>query len=395
MAMVREVWWPNMHAAVLAFQCPTCARQRADRRAPVGRLHTAGASVPGELLSADDVPMPKVDNFVGFVIVQDKFSGFVTAVPYKRKDAVTMARTVCAAMQNAVLLPQTLLVDRGSQLNAAEFFAAMRARGVEVKPVFAEHQQANFVERSVGYVKSVLRTSLEGLPRKAWLMALPDVVRAVNSHLNAAKGASAFEILTGVAPPTGFPSFTVADPVWLQRVFKDRGGLWEHVRKQMEHAALQQEERFDKSLGPVRKVAVGDVVLVRTRGDREFNLEAVYERNPWIVTDVLSDVSLRIRSWEKPSNVQEVHIDQTRPAVLEEVDPRMAAGVDQQPQYVVESILDHKGSGDARQYKVRWGGYKNLKQDTWESGEMLVENAGELVSRYERLCGVGMVAPVM
>jgi len=386
-ALARDVWWPRLDLDVRAFMCPTCARQRADRHAPVGRLHTSGASVPGELLSADNVPMPACNGNVGFIVLQDRFSGFVVAEPYSKKDSVSMANGVLRALRNTILLPRTLLVDRGSELNSQQFFDALSARGIDAAPVFPEHQQANFVERSIGFVKSVLRTTLEGLPRTAWCKALPDVVRAVNCHRHESKGASPFEILTGVAPPSGFPVAWTSDPVWLEKIFKEREGLWSLVRKNMDKAALRQEQQFDKRLGPRRAFQVGDAVLLRTRGDSEFNLQPAFERNPWVVTDVLSDVSLRVRSWEKASDVQEVHVDQVRPAVLEELDPRESSdGSD--AGFVVESILDHKGEGPARMFKVRWGGFKNAKQDTWEPRESLAENAGELVARYERMCTV-------
>ena len=35
------------------------------------------------------------------------------------------------------------------------------------------------------------------------------------------------------------------------------------------------------------------------------------------------------------------------------------------PEYVVERIVDHEGTGDALQYRVRWYGY-DAKDDTWE-----------------------------
>ena len=43
------------------------------------------------------------------------------------------------------------------------------------------------------------------------------------------------------------------------------------------------------------------------------------------------------------------------------------------PEYVVERIVDHEGTGDALRYRVRWYGYA-AKDDTWEKAARLPLN---------------------
>ena len=43
------------------------------------------------------------------------------------------------------------------------------------------------------------------------------------------------------------------------------------------------------------------------------------------------------------------------------------------PEYVVERTVDHKGTGDALRYRVRWYGY-NAKDDTWKKAACLPPN---------------------
>ena len=43
------------------------------------------------------------------------------------------------------------------------------------------------------------------------------------------------------------------------------------------------------------------------------------------------------------------------------------------PEYVVERIVDHEGTGDTLQYRVRWYGY-DAKDDTWEKASRIPPN---------------------
>ncbi|MCA9000701.1 MAG: DDE-type integrase/transposase/recombinase, partial [Planctomycetes bacterium] len=267
------VWWPDMDKSVSQYQCPVCARQRAVPGKPRGFMHATLASRPGELMSVDSVPMPKVNGYIGFILVADKFSGALYAHPYKGKSANQLALATISALDKAMFIPQTLLADQESGLTSAEFKRLLEARGVEVHHVHTEHQQANFVERGVQSIKGVIRTTLDALPRGAWLAALPTVIRARNASLSAPRGFSPMEILSGVPPPLGFPMVMGEDIADLEKVKLRREDVWELVRKNMEQAALKAEEAYNANRRP-SEVEVGDSVLLRTRaGEKSFNLE--------------------------------------------------------------------------------------------------------------------------
>lgn len=389
-----SVWWMGMRDQCLAYECAVCDRQKKSHQRPSGLLHTTVAERPGEVLSMDLVKLPESEGFIGCAVIVDKFSGFVAMVPLRDMDSTNAIMAYDNSLGAMFVDVRVLRVDRDPVLTSNQFMKAMQARGVEVEAAFTDHQQANFVERTIQHVKQVLRTTLDSVATTLWLPVIRDVARYLNCLQLSAKGASPVEICTGWQPPRYLPFSELEGRKLLGSVFNERLAIWTMVKSAMEEAERKSREGYAKSHED-RRFVVGDVVqwalpreekadAVRVGGTRKvksFNLSSPWDPNPWIIDAQLSEVSYRIRSFEKEVKAQEVHVDQLKRAVIEQGD-----GPREQGHYVVQKIHSHQlvAPGDY-DYLIEWGGWRNSDAFTWMSERELQEKAPEVLHKYKTL----------
>ncbi len=325
--LARTVWWSTMREDCLAFRCSICARQKVPTKASAGLLHSTIASRPGQVVSVDVVPMKKESGFVAFFIALDKFSGAVAIRNMTVKSSAAAVDAWDASMGSWPLDVTTMRVDRDSILSSREFILAMAKRGISVDPVFAGHQQANFVERSVKSVKAIIRTTLDGLPTTAWPLVTPSLGRYINTLFQSSKGASPAQICTGWLPQGFLPYCEAADSAVLGHVFNSREELWQRIARAVEQAEKKQAAAYNAHRSDVR-FPRGSVVLLRNlqaeSEDGNFNLSPPFDPNPWVVEAELSEVSVWLRNFEKQSKHMECHVSRLQHAVSE-VDPRELA----------------------------------------------------------------------
>jgi len=388
-ALSVGAWWRTMRADCLRYECAICQRQKRPSEAPSGLLHSTPAGRPGQVLSMDLVPMPKAQGYNGFAIMVDKFSNAMSVALYEpKKPTAQQALALYDTCRNPLFVDvETVVVDSDSVLASKEFEQGIKARGSSLKVAFAGHQQANFAERKVKDAKNVVRTTLDGLPIEAWPTVVKDIPQHFNSVFLPAKGASVYEILTGWQPNGLIPYAVSADSAVQGHVFDRRQQLWDRVSQAMEKANQQQERQYNRKRKD-RRFREGDVVLVRKlredKQDGNFNLSSPMDQMPWVVEAVLSEVSLLLRSLEKKSKYQEVHVSRVYPAISEQ-DLRTS-----KDEYVVERILQHRRFGRHRQlqYLVQWSGFRDKRRNSWVPRSELVDGAADILRRYERIFSV-------
>lgn len=383
----RFAYWPKMRSNCLAYECATCATNKKDHTKHPGLLHPLTAKRPGERVSMDFVPMPKADGMIGFYLLIDKFSGFVYCRCTKQDNSAEAIQAVEDLRQLLVDI-EHLHTDSDSSFLSATFRQALTLRGIEHHSSFPYHQQANFVERSVQFVKQLLRTSLDGVPTSYWSRVLMDVVRYSNMMPHASQGVSPQEILTGISPPNLLPYADTIGFENLKALFNSREQLRDRVAAAMDIATQTQREQYNVSHSD-RRFSVGSLVLVRRHtspaGEGSFNLHTPFHPNPWRITHVLSEVSYIAHPTENAATGSKVfHISDLKRAVLEQDDPRNHPEQLQDEEWVIQRILDHRVRQGQEEYRVEWMGYNDVRHNSWEPAALL-EHSQELLDKFRRL----------
>lgn len=381
----RFAFWPKMRANCLAYTCVTCNINKKDHSQHPGLLHPLTATRPGERVSMDFIPMPKADGLIGFYLLIDKFSGFVYC-RCTRQDNAEEAIQAVEDLRQLLIDIEHLHTDSDSSFTSNAFQHSLSVRGIEHHSSFPYHQQANFVERSVQFVKQLLRTSLDGVPKTYWSRVLMDVVRYSNMMAHASQGVSPQEILTGISPPNLLPYADTVGFVSLKALFDSREKLRARVAAAMEIATEEQRHYYNRTHAD-RRFPVGALVLVKRNTapatDGNFNVHAPYHPNPWRITHVLSEVSYIAVPTENPAaGCKMFHVSDLKRAVLETDDPRNHP-LDE-PEWVVQRILGHRTRNGNDEYLVEWMGYDDSRKNSWEPAALLI-NSPELVDKFHQL----------
>lgn len=394
-------WWWTMRGDCFAFECAACNIARRPPVKPGGLLHSTVAGRPGAIVSIDWVPAPEDgQGYKGYFLMCDKFSGVATCYPAKLCNTATALEAFDQMVLTLFLDVERVIADSASIFHSEDFRKGMKTRGVShalVAPV--QHQQANFVERTVQVVKAMLRTTLDGIPTQLWRRSLPDILRCYNMEVSDSRGASPIHILTGWQP-SGLPPYAATVKHRNQGgVFNSREELWKAVTENLSKAQAVQAHHYN--LRHVdRRFVEGDIVrhkVHRPDGvDGNFNLGAAYSPDPFVVIAQLSEVSYIIQSLERPAHRQTLHVSDLIHAVLDREDPvrvRAEAAVEEghEIQYVVQRIHAHRQVAPPpheRDYLVQWGGWRNKSSFTWEPRSVLVGGAADILRAYEEHSGL-------
>jgi hypothetical protein len=269
----------------------------------------------------DLVPIKRdAKGYVAFALIVDKYTAAAVAVPIKSQTAAAI-EVYTASMAMWLVDTTTIRVDSATALLSNDFNDAMAARGIRVFQVIPNHQQANFVERTVQTVKATIRTTLEGLPTNKWRTVLPDIIQDYNLAFQPTRGCLPFEALTGWVPTGILPFVRSVGPINKGFLFASREALRDTVLTNLARAQAAQAVHYNKSHED-RRFAVGDVVLMRKHSadvvDGDFNISSPYLETPFIVDAVLSEVTYMIHGFEESKVSHTAHVSDLKMAVLEE-----------------------------------------------------------------------------
>ena len=404
-AMLRKLedfaWWWRMREECLDYQCSICNINKRPPVKPGGLIHSTVAGRPGAVVSCDFVPAPKNGHGaeIGYFLLCDKFSGAAACYPVKVQSAETALEAFDVCIMSLFIDVDKVVVDSGSVFCSGEYQKGLKARGVSYVPAAAvQHQQANFVERTVQQVKAMLRMTLDGVPVALWKKVLFDVVRCYNVEVSVSRGASPIHILSGWQPSALRPYASTVKERNAGGVFNSREELRAEVVKQLSKAQEVQAHHYNRRHVD-RRFVEGDIVRHKMHRedavDGAYNLGNAYSRDPFKVVVQMSEVMYIIESLERPQDRKTVHVSDLILAVLDAEAPERvreeAVQAGDQGQYVVQRIHSHRQVAPApheRDYLVQWGGYRNKTSFTWEPRSVLMPGASEILAAYEQMMGL-------
>jgi hypothetical protein len=391
--LLPHVWWSSLRQDCLRFACDTCLIAKRSTSRPSGYLHASSAQRFGERMSLDLVPMPEdIHGYSGFALLSDRFSGALFAVPFQGKPDSARAFELLSACRGSIAVDvKTLVVDQDPVLTSQEFKALCSAEGIEVRPVTTNHQNANFVERSVKTVKETLRASLMTFPVNLWRAMLRQLTRSFNLSPSSSRGGySPYFILTGWQPPPAFRDYPVhfdhlaaVDPPTL---FSRRFQLQAATAQLLEAAAAKQVAYANKRRNPSPFQAGNVVYFAEPRerpGEGNFNLSQPHNPNPFTIEHVINKDTFCIRAFENGEILTRVaHSSDLRRAH----DPSPA----DDEYFVVSKILNRRDmpnpddNSASREYLVQWTGH-DASRNTWEPSSRLAQDVPQLVANFDAL----------
>lgn len=387
----RLAYWPKMSIDVRNYvaSCSSCQRNKAIRRLPAGLLHPL--AVPEQrwdTVTMDFVvklPMTtrKYDAITVFV---DKVSKQVHFAPSRTTDtAVDVANCFFANVFRLHGLPLTIVSDRDSKFTSTFWRRLQERLGTKLAMSSSFHPQTDGQsERAIQTLKTMLR-ALVNHKQDDWDLYLPAAEFAYNNAVHSSTGVSPFFLNHGFHPrmPASLlgPAVT-ADSSSLSDfdsfVTSQQSAL-ATARDSLLDAQADQAKHADAHRRP-HSYQVGDQVLLSTE-----NITTAYDSarpasslqarffGPFTLLAQRSPVSFQV---ELPPtmHIHDVfHVDRFKPFIaspeslgrrsLPPPDPEVVNG---EVEYEVESILAHRTRRKRTEFLIKWVGYDEVKDSTWE-----------------------------
>jgi hypothetical protein len=403
----RQFWWSTLRADVTAYvsSCDACQRNKAGNQPPGGLLQPLPVpDKPWESVSMDMiVKLPTVRGHDSILVFVDRLTKYVHLVPTTE---ALKAKGFARLFINHVFanhgLPRTLISDRGTVWNNKFWLHVSKMLRVKHLMSTAYHPQTDGqTERTNRTLQDVLRNYVNAA-QSDWDRWLPVVQFAINNSWQQSVQATPFYLNSGMHPDT--PT-TVALP----RKVPEATELIERMqtalkaaRTSMAEAQKRQRESANKRRRDV-EFAVGDRVLLsaknlkfKAKGARKLMPKFV---GPFTITERVGKSAYRLQlppEWLRVHDVFNVSLLRPyngRPGQDVFICPPPANWVEDQPEWEVEAIIDHRltrsrGGESPRvsKYLVRWKGW-SPEHDSWETVSNL-SGAPDVLSAYKATHGL-------
>ena len=409
-------YWPRLHRDIEDYvtSCDTCQRIKTSQQKPTGLLQPLPIPTrPWEVISMDFITqLPSTKNgHDAILVIVDTLSKMVHFIP---------TETTATAPQTAKLvfdhvfrlhgLPKAIVSDRDSKFTSRFWKTLFKLTGVKLSMSTAFHPQTDGqTERANRTLEDMLR-AFTNYRQNNWEENLTAAEFACNNANNASTGLSPFRINYGHNPinpytklqtiPDKNPAVSeiLAEITYAQKIAQDTLAI----------AKANQEQNANKKRRD-GTFKIGDQVLLSTS---HIDLASQTSRpskklkhrfiGPYEIIQQISPVAFKLNLPETLKIHPVFHTSLLRPYKdphgypFREPTPTPPPAVtkDDDTEFEVERILDHRTRRHKTEYLVKWKGYPDYDA-TWEPADHLV-NAEEIVKEYgniedDVLGGGGMV----
>jgi len=290
-------------------------------------------------------------------------------------------------------VPRTLVCDRGSNLIAQLCREVYTLLGVDLRPSTAyHHETAALVERFNRTLAELIRASSD--EGKDWPLHVPWLcffyratahasTHATPAYLNLGRElrypadrricSEAMEAEDGLPETAPLPSGAATLAIRLR-------AAWAAAQHSSQDAQQTNKERRDLTRRDPQ-YAINDWVLLRrppndkTGVPQGGKLAPIYS-GPYRIQALLERGNVTLR--DLPRRIHnEFHVSRLRPYLVETDEIPLA-----DDEYKVKAILDRRGSGERREYKVHWVGWPK-NEASWEPRVNLLTRCFDELTEYD------------
>ncbi|MEZ0208637.1 MAG: RNase H-like domain-containing protein [Candidatus Paceibacterota bacterium] len=366
MYLFRNGWyWPKMRrdCRSVVANCPSCLQFNVGRRG-FHPLRTINATYPFDHVAIDlgqiATTSTKGNNY--FLVLADICTRFVLIRALPDKAALTVARTLYQLFTDFGL-PKILQSDNGSEFKNQVISHLHNECGLQHRFTTPYYPQANGVaEASVKNTKFLLKKIVKG-DYTDWCVHLPSIQMAINSRVTKRHHSTPFSLMF-TRPFNMFHNTTqqaLPQPMSEQEII-DRNQilidlLYPALRSSTDAHNQQMMDDFKLSHRMLKRGYPNGAMVMKMVDEREGKMNPAYE-GPFKVlnrTATNTYVLLDNTGALYPKNVPASALK------LISVPDYYLADNDS---YEVETILNHRGPAQSREYLVKWKGYPH-SSNTW------------------------------
>jgi hypothetical protein len=359
-------------------ECLCCQKFKYSKDKSSGeRTHHIHGSYPMHSLSLDTIgPLPE-DQFGNKYIlgIVDNFSKFINLFPTRSTTAIEFVSALVKHM-GTFGIPKSIRTDGGTQFTASVCQEISTLLKYEQLVIVPYHPQANgLIERRNAEIMKHLRILVFNRDiGDSWSNVLPLVQRILNYTKDGSINTSPSQIIFGDMIPNDIsiilPSTdgTIVISDYLKTLQSKQLALIQASQLYLNEEAIKKDLKVP--ISEHQDYNIGNYILLSYPSRPPSKLAGLY-RGPLMVHRKLHADIYEVMDLIS-NKIYQVHISRMHalnlPLNIDQQEILRIAGIDHS-EYVVESIIDHKGNPRKKkdmQFLIRWKGYEP-NDDTWES----------------------------
>jgi hypothetical protein len=398
--IVRNYWWPNIHAEVTTYvkHCDICQRTKTPSQKPAGLLQPL--AIPHdqwESISVDFITqLPEtIKGHSAIVTFVDRLTKMVHLVPTTTSiSGSEFADIFVKDIFSKHGLPKSIVSDRDPRFTSEFSTEFNRQLGIEQHMSTAFHPQTDGqTERMNRYVETILRGFVNPA-QDNWDTLLPLVEFAINNSYQASIRNTPFFLNYGRHPKTPANlEVPVRGPASASKAQEIQEAL-QHAKaciKDAQHLMTRYEDKKRRDVS----YAVGDFVLLHSKNLRlKFDGSKKLMHRYFGPFEVVSKVGPAAYELKIPANMQMHDVFHVSLLKLYKrrgdqlTVPPPALLPDGGTEFEVEAIIDHRVANSASQFLVRW---KGSDANSWLD-ESELSNCRDLLSDYCHKNGIELAS---
>ena len=378
--------WKNMivDAVELVKSCVACQKHNITRKG-YHPLRPVYSYLPGDHWSMDLAELPTTPNDNKYLLVLlDICTRFCILRCLPNKKAKTIAGTLVQVFSDFGY-PRILQSDNGTEFKNVTMKLLTESTGIDHRLISPYHPQANgSAERWVKTAKIAIAKSVQGTGQD-WDFYVPSVQLFINNKVSKRLNTPPFSLMFA-RKMNGFEDYRKKDPKkavplsyeeLLERIDHMNQVVFPAIKDKTDKYVENMKKQFEKHNTIVDDFKEGSHVMAKFP-TMTGSLNPVYD-GPYTV----------IRKTRGGSYVlqDEMGLLMSRDYTPSELKPIDLHNIneDNEEVYEIEGIVDHRGSGNNREFKVRWKGYSK-DEDSWLTPDKITHTS--TIENYMKRMGL-------
>lgn len=378
--------WKNMivDAVELVKSCVACQKHNITRKG-YHPLRPVYSYLPGDHWSMDLAELPTTPNDNKYLLVLlDICTRFCILRCLPNKKAKTIAGTLVQVFSDFGY-PRILQSDNGTEFKNVTMKLLTESTGIDHRLISPYHPQANgSAERWVKTAKIAIAKSVQGTGQD-WDFYVPSVQLFINNKVSKRLNTPPFSLMFA-RKMNGFEDYRKKDPKkavplsyeeLLERIDHMNQVVFPAIKDKTDKYVENMKKQFEKHNTIVDDFKEGSHVMAKVP-TMTGSLNPVYD-GPYTV----------IRKTRGGSYVlqDEMGLLMSRDYTPSELKPIDLHNIneDNEEVYEIEGIVDHRGRGNNREFKVRWKGYSK-DEDSWLTPDKITHTS--TIENYMKRMGL-------
>lgn len=397
----RNYYWPTMGKDVDEFvsSCDICARTKSRRHAPYGELKSLRAPpLPWASISMDLIEqLPNSKGYDCILVIVDRLTKMTIFIPTNMTmTAEDMARLFIVHVFSKHGVPQDIISDRGTTFTSRFWRTFTSLLGIDLNFSTAFHPRTDGQTERVNQSLEQYLRQYSNYQQDDWADLLPLAEFTYNNAPHSSTGVSPFFANKGFHP---LLATTPDDPTCTSPPAEEFAETISKLHAQLKSSLEQRNESTTRNFNKHRAVAPdiqpGQLVWLSSRNIKTLRPARKLDHRFLGPFEVARQVSSRSFELKLPDDMRVHNVFHVE--LLEPYKPNVIPGrtqpppppleVEDQLEYEVAAILDSRRDGRRRKspvrYLVKWEGYDNPTDNTWEPAENLV-HSWDLVEDFHK-----------